>query len=170
MENKKYSIGDYIYTKDSDISRIVDVEDEDMLLFYTSNHKVYKTTDILEVEHYYIELINKIIGLDHWKTKNSLETQFKILNLKFEERTFRQEIEKYNKLYANHMVNKYVAHSDKGYVLTDDVNLIKESLIDYRKRAIDQLVKYSKGMRAIGENYNFKMQVENDSFIFVEGV
>ncbi len=169
-KNRTISLSDYIYTKDHRINQIMTIDDDDdRIIFYTQDG-VYTFSDILENDYRYLYLIDKIIDLhSEWKTKKVIQEELNRLGIKFDEREFRLQIEKHNFLFSNHMDNKYMAHSVRGYILTENVELIKCSLVDYRNRALDQLTKYSKGMKAIGENYNFKMQVENNSLIFVEG-
>lgn len=172
MENRNRIVGisDYIYTRDHKISQISTIDDiDDRIIFYTWGDGAYTFSDILENDYRYINLIDKIIDIhSSWKTKKTIQEQFKKLGIKFDEREFRLQIEKHNFLYSNHMESKYIAHSNKGYILTDNVDFIKSSLQDYRNRAIDQLTKYSKGMKALGENGNMNLVIKNNELYFVE--
>ena len=105
-----------------------------------------------------IEKINDLIDLTTWKTKKQINNEL---------RTFRKNVEEHNDLYFAHQKQFYVAHSSKGYKLTQDAEEIRNSLRDSLKRGIDQLSKYHKGIKALGENANFSLRVENDELVFM---
>lgn len=85
-----------------------------------------------------------------------------------DERTFREIIEFHNKRYFEHQTNKYLAHSVKGYKLTDNKDEIIASAKDYRTRAFNQLVKASKTLRAMGENDNMRLEIKDGEFIVAQ--
>ena len=168
MENSIHA-GSYIYTNDNNISKIEKIiEDHNELYFYCSNNRVYTLKNILKYKDYLIEIIDEIIDLSSWTTKYTIIEELYLLGFLMNERTFRSEVEEYNNLYANHKVDQYVAHSSKGYILTEDRNIIIDSLKDLRKRGIDQLTKYSKGMKALGENANMTLKIKNNEMYYTE--
>ena len=114
-----------------------------------------------------IEKINDLIDLTTWKTKKQINEELRIYSVQINERTFRQNIENHNELYFAHQKEFYVAHGSKGYKLTQDAEEIRNSLRDSLKRGIDQLSKYHKGIKALGENANFSLKVENDELVFM---
>ena len=82
--------------------------------------------------------------------------------------SFRLQVEKHNELYFAHEKPYFVAHSAKGYKITTNADEIRESLRDSLKRGLDQLSKYHKGIKAIGENANFNLSVKDNELVFVE--
>lgn len=115
-----------------------------------------------------IEMLDELIDLTEWKTRKQIDEELKNINIKLNERSFRQKIEEYNELFFLHRKDTYMAHSSKGYKLTKDETEIRDSIKDNFTRGIDQLQKYHKGMRALGENANFKLSIQNNELIFVE--
>lgn len=114
-----------------------------------------------------IEKINDLIDLTTWKTKKQINEELRVYSVQLNERTFRKNVEEHNDLYFAHQKQFYVAHSSKGYKLTQDAEEIRNSLRDSLKRGIDQLSKYHKGIKALGENANFSLRVENDELVFM---
>lgn len=108
------------------------------------------------------------IDLSSWKTKRQIIFKLASQGIYIDERTWRLEVEKHNKKFYNHEVNTFIAHSSKGYKLTSDVEEIKDSIKDLRKRALDMLYKEAKIKKAIGENYNMKLVINKDGFIVTE--
>lgn len=52
------------------------------------------------------------------------------------DRRFRKEVEKYDQGYYEGLHDSFVAHSNKGYILTSDPELIKKSINDDMSRLI----------------------------------
>lgn len=117
-----------------------------------------------------IEFLDELIGLDKWKTKEQIKKEVsKVLpNVKLNERLFRKNVEEHNRLYVEHIKDTFVAHSSKGYKITKDYEEIKASIYDNKIRAMDQLVKYYRGMKALGENLNCKLNIEDGELVYVE--
>lgn len=115
-----------------------------------------------------IEKINDLIDLTEWKTKKQINDELRVYSVQLNERTFRKNVENHNDLYFAHEKEFYVAHSSKGYKLTQDTEEIRESLRDSLKRGIDQLSKYHKGIKALGENANFSLSVQDNELVFLE--
>lgn len=115
-----------------------------------------------------IEKINDLIDLTEWKTKKQINEELRVYNVQLNERTFRMNVENHNDLYFAHEKEFYVAHSSKGYKMTKDTEEIKKSLRDSLKRGLDQLSKYHKGIKALGENANFSLRIEENELVFLE--
>lgn len=91
---------------------------------------------------------------DEWKTKKKLLQEMKKDDIILDERVFRKLVEKQNELYANHLSDKFILHSSKGYKLASCPKEIIESLKDNHKRAMNLLIKASRIKRALIENGN----------------
>ncbi len=110
-------------------------------------------------------MLYEMIDMSDWRTKTDILQELKIKGLEMDERYFRQVVEKHNKLFYNHEINVFIAHSSKGYKATTDEDEIRMSAYDYRKRAMDQLVKYSRICKAIGENVNMKLELDDEHLL-----
>lgn len=109
------------------------------------------------------------VDLTNWKTKKEIIKDLFMQNFLVDERTLRKEIKKHNQAFYNHETNEFIVHSNtKGYKLTTDVEEIKESIKDNRKRALNLLYEESRIKKAIGENYNMQLMIKDDEFIFTE--
>jgi hypothetical protein len=115
-----------------------------------------------------IELINDFIDLTEWKTKKQINKELGEFGIRINERTFRQKVEDHNNLYFAHKKDFFIAHSNKGYKITTDTEEIRKSLRDSFKRGIDQITKYHKGIKALGENANFSLIIKDNELIFRE--
>ena len=110
-------------------------------------------------------MLYEMIDMSEWRTKEDILSELKIKGLEMSERTFRQTVEKHNKLFYNHEIDVFVAHSLKGYKATTDEDEIRMSAYYYRKRALDQLTKYARICKAIGENANMKLELDDEHII-----
>lgn len=115
-----------------------------------------------------IEKIDELINLKEWKTKKQINEELRVYSVQLNERTFRKNVENHNELYFAHEKEFYVAHGSKGYKTTKDTEEIRESLRDSLKRGLDQLSKYHKGIKALGENANFNLSIKDNELVFVE--
>ena len=115
-----------------------------------------------------IEIINDLIDLTDWKTKKQIEEELREQGVAISERFFRLQVERHNEMYFAHIKDDYVAHSPRGYKLTKDRDEIAKSIEDTKKRGLDQLVKYHKCLKALGENSNFNFKFENGELIYDE--
>ena len=113
-------------------------------------------------------MIWEYVDLSSWKTKDQILVELRIDFPSLNEREWRFEVERQNERYAKHESEIFIAHSSKGYKIAVNEEEIRNSARDYRKRAMDQLVKYSKIMKALGENENLKIIIENNE-MYVEG-
>ena len=113
-----------------------------------------------------IELVEE--HLTEWIKKRKILDILVSKGVTMDERSWRKTVELHNKNYFEHKTDKYLAHSSKGYKLTTDKEEIIRSAKDYRKRAMDLLVKASKTLKAMGENDNLKLEIKDGSFIVSE--
>lgn len=115
-----------------------------------------------------IEIINDFVDLTEWKTKKQIKNELKTYGITLNERCFRKQVENHNKLYASHQKDSFVVHGEKGYKMTNDTEEIRRSLRDNLKRGLDQLSKYHKGIKALGENANFSLSIKDNELVFME--
>lgn len=109
------------------------------------------------------------VDLTNWKHKDVIIKELFMQNFLVSERELRREIKKYNARFYNHEIDTFIVHSNsKGYKLTKDVEEIKESIKDNRKRALNMLYEESKIRKAIGENYNLQLIIKDNEFIAIE--
>lgn len=115
-----------------------------------------------------IEIINDFVDLTEWKTKKQIKNELKTYGITLNERCFRKQVENHNKLYALHRKDSFIVHGEKGYKMTNDTEEIRKSLRDNLKRGLDQLSKYHKGIKALGENANFSLSIKDNELVFME--
>ena len=115
-----------------------------------------------------IEKIDELINLKEWKTKKQINKELRLYSVQINERLFRKQVEKHNDMYFAHEKPYFVAHSARGYKITTDTEEIRKSLRDSLKRGLDQLSKYHKGIKALGENANFNLSIKDNELVFVE--
>ena len=104
-------------------------------------------------------MILDFIDLSEWKKKSQILKELKENGFSIEDRNFRKRVELHNRLFEEHVVNTFIAHSNKGYIATKDKNLIIASLRDNEKRAITMLKATSKTLKALGENANYNFDI-----------
>ena len=106
-------------------------------------------------------MIYDLVDLSDWKKKKEILIELQLKGYPLGEREFRKRVEINNQLYAEHLANYFIAHSTKGYLATNDSELIKASLNDNKKRAMTQLKIIKDTYKALGENINFSLEMEN---------
>jgi hypothetical protein len=105
----------------------------------------------------------EILNLTDWKKMSYIKEKYREYGKQISQdgREFRRLVEEYNKGYFNHEHEDFIAHDNvKGYKLTADSKEIDKALLDYKKRGINQLIKYCRGMKARGENINVSLLIE----------
>ena len=105
-------------------------------------------------------MIYDLVDLSDWKKKPTILKELRISGNGMNERQFRRMVENNNKLYTEHITKYFVAHSHKGYIATNDRNIIIDSLLNNQKRAKTMFISASKTLKALGENINISMEVE----------
>lgn len=106
-------------------------------------------------------MLYEIVDMSEWKTKKVLLKELKSAGIILTERALRNIIIKHNDLYMEHESDIYIAHSNRGYKATRNTDEIKASINDNRKRAINMLVNNARTLKAIGENANLNLIIEN---------
>lgn len=89
----------------------------------------------------------------------------KAKNLKNLNRQFRRAAAKYNERYQNGETEYFLAHSTKGYKLTNKPKEIAQSLQDDRKRGLKLLKRYYTGMKSLSEKDQIAL-LEGDQDLF----
>lgn len=108
------------------------------------------------------------VDLSEWKKKKEILKNFSEKGISIDERTFRNKVKEFNKMFYNHETENFIAHSSNGYKMTTNVEEIKDSIKDNRKRALDMLYEEARIKKAIGENYNMKLEISEKGFIITE--
>ena len=101
-----------------------------------------------------------LVKLDEWKTKKEILKEYKDLEIEMDERKFRLLVENHNKRFFSHSEDSFIAHGRKGYLLTKDAEIIRKSIEDGKKRALNLLWKYSRTKKALGEKDNLRLELE----------
>lgn len=113
-------------------------------------------------------MIYDIVDMTTWRTKTDILKELKSKGVEMSERAFRKLVGNINKLYREHENDIYIAHSNRGYKATKDTTEIKASESDNRKRAINMLVNSAQTLKAIGENANLSLKIQNGEMIYTE--
>lgn len=105
-------------------------------------------------------VLQENIDLSVWKTKQQIMEELLFIGISIDERSLRLVVDYNNVLFNQHLRNTYIAHSNKGYIATKDEQIIKDSIADLFKRSKNMLWKYGQTRKAIHENYNLKLELE----------
>ena len=105
-------------------------------------------------------MIYEFVDLSDWKKKPQILKELKQQGFVMGERGFRKKVELNNKLYQEHITPMFIAHSVKGYIATNDRDIIINSLKDNNKRAMTMLMSNNKILKALGENINLNLEME----------
>ncbi len=108
------------------------------------------------------------INLGDWLKKSEILTMFELRGKKVDERTFRKMVKEHNKRFMNHEEEYFIAHSNKGYKATKDHDEILRSCRDKRKRALDMLTENARVLKALNENYNLRLIIDDNGIMVVE--
>lgn len=95
------------------------------------------------------EKILKAIEIDEWTTRAEILKCLHMAGIQMSDRTFRKWIVESNEEFYDGKSDLYIAHSDKGYKITQDPEEIMKSVADLKRRAMDMLVKHRKARRAL---------------------
>ena len=91
------------------------------------------------------------INISYWKNKKDILQELNEIGIITSERELRKAIKKYNLNFINGKSKYYIAHDNKlGYIKTTDKDLIRLSVEDNKKRAVNQFSLYYHTMKAIG--------------------
>ena len=89
--------------------------------------------------------------LEEWRTKAEILSFLNEQGIQMDERKFRKFVEIYDKDYCDEVVDTYIAHSNKGYIITADKDIIRKSMEDDLKRAYKLLKRGTRVMRRFRE-------------------
>lgn len=87
--------------------------------------------------------------LTTWRKKQDIIAYLKSQDYFITERTLRNLISKFNRLYGER--EAFIAHGPKGYIYTTDKEIIKKSILDNRKRSLRMLKDYQSTVKALSE-------------------
>lgn len=113
-------------------------------------------------------MLYELIDMTNWKTKDVLIKELSQVGLKVDERKFRAKVKGNNERFFNHQTDIFIAHSNKGYKATKDAKEILDSVKDNHKRSVNMLYEEAIIKKALGENYNFHLEINEDSFTYLE--
>jgi hypothetical protein len=107
-----------------------------------------------------------LIDLSRWKKQNEIINELhrewgKVIT----SRTWRAEVEKWNKRFVNGDVPYYVTHSRFGFKSTKDYRVAKIGRDDYFKRACNMMKKVYECDRAFNQLHNYKYDFERGEII-----
>lgn len=74
-------------------------------------------------------VIYELIDLSIWKTQKKILKELRSKGYKISFKQLDIEIKLNNRLYIDHLTNKFIAKSVKGYIATQDYKIIKDSLV-----------------------------------------
>lgn len=111
-------------------------------------------------------MLYELVDITNWKTKNEILKELQDKDIILDEREFRARVKENNQLYFEHETDVFIAHSCKGYKATKDKEEILKSLEDNHRRAINMLSEEAKVKKALGENYNFKLIINEDGMYY----
>lgn len=102
------------------------------------------------------KIILESIGSE-WTTRAEIIYRLSLLGVKMNERGFRKWVEEWNRKYCDQIVDVYIAHGPYGYKVTADVDEIKASVADLKRRALDMMKKYGDTRKALGKRLQTKL-------------
>lgn len=102
--------------------------------------------------------ILEAVELSEWKTKKIILKELKNNGISMSGRKWRKFVENYNKQFINEDSEYFIAHSSKGYKLTNELEEIISSAKELKKRAVDMEEKCSGIMEAVEKRMNMKME------------
>ena len=94
-----------------------------------------------------------------WKTKDQILHFLNIVcGLDVNERSVRQYFADFNEKYETGDTEMFIAHSNKGYLLTSDQKTILKSLEDDNKRAIKLMKRYYRCKKALADKNQLSLE------------
>lgn len=114
-------------------------------------------------------MLYKIIDMSSWKTKSILLKEYEDkTGVLLSERTFRQKIKENNSLFYKRKNDVFIAHSSKGYIATTNEKIIRQSIADNRKRALNLLYDESQAKKTLNEKCNFRLEIDSEGNLYYE--
>ena len=97
-----------------------------------------------------------------WKTKEEIVYFLNnVCGIKINERALRDYFSDINKAYGDGKNEYFIAHSNSGYLLTTDPELIMKTLQDYAKRSFTMLKMYYRGKKNLSERNQISLSGED---------
>ena len=107
-------------------------------------------------------MIIECVDLSNWKKqKEILYELHREWGINITSRTWRIQVNKWNKKFTNGEVDYYIAHSNsKGFKATKDYKEAKIAVNDYLKRAYNMIKKAKDCERAFQQRKNYQIDFE----------
>lgn len=90
------------------------------------------------------------LDLSDWKTRKEILNEIQADGTKCSDREFRRYVEEFNRLYDGKQNCRFIAHSSKGYKITEDRAEIVKSINDNDRRAYTMWKANSHVRKALG--------------------
>lgn len=106
------------------------------------------------------ELIFKCLKSRTWKKRKDVIKYAKRKGRTINDREIRRFIETFNEYYIKGLNDEYIVNSNKGYKLTNDLQLIDKSIEGFKKQADNMYSKYWRTKKVVKEKKNMKEEFE----------
>ena len=100
-----------------------------------------------------------------WRTKDKILYFLKYMNIDVNERALRDYFAEFNERYESGDTEMFIAHSQKGYLLTNDPKIIMDSLEDDNKRAMKLMKRYYRCKKALSDKNQLSL-TSNESDLY----
>ena len=97
---------------------------------------------------------------DDWKKKNDILIHLHDCGIDIDGRELRRYFADINKDFCANKIEYFIAHSNLGYLMTTDPDLIKNSLSDYAKRSFTMLKMYYQGKKTLADRNQMSLTPE----------
>lgn len=105
------------------------------------------------------------VDLSQWKTQKQIIYELHNCGINICSRTWRNEVEKWNKKFYEGEVGYYISHSNKGFKATTEYEEAKLARDDYIIRALDMLKKARDCDKSFKQFHNFKIDFEKGEIV-----
>ena len=110
-------------------------------------------------------MIIESVNLNNWKKQKQIIFELHGNGINISSRTWRNEVEKWNKRFYEGEVSFYISHSNKGFKATTEYAEAKLARDDYITRALDMLKKARDCDKSFRQFHNFKIDFEKGEII-----
>ena len=113
-----------------------------------------------------IELLKGYLDTE-WRTKDNILYFLKhVCNLNFNERTLRECFATFNEAYEKGETELFIAHSNRGYLLTTKPEIILESLKDDYKKGVRLMKRYYKCKKSLAEKNQIALLPKKEADLY----
>ncbi len=107
------------------------------------------------------------IDLTNWKKQSEIIVELhREYGINISSRRWRTEVQKWNKLFSDGIVDYYITHSNsKGFKATKDYQEAKIARNDYLKRAFNMIKKANECDKAFKQKANYQIDFEKGELI-----